>query len=1140
MRYIKYVMSVLAAMLAFNTYSLAKTNDDYDWGNVSIGGGGYVTGIDVHEDGTVYIRTDISGAYKKENDKWIPLTEHITYSESNLFGIDGLAVASKDSSLIYAAMGKYDYAEPCGLYKSVDGGKTWENTGLNAKFSANQGNRMKGECVAIDPNYNNIVFVLTADNNMYKSSDSGKTWTSVTSFPANSSGKSGRCIVFDKNTDRNGKTRTIYADIQGVGVYCSTDGGNSWSLLGGTNAPSSVYRMVVDKNGSLVVAASNGLLRYKNRAWEVLNNYSLYGETDFCAVDVDKNDPNRIIAVYKNGVTRKDFENLIFYTENGGASWVNITDAAFKNNTVSWWPEYYFSAHTSDIAFGSGNEVWFTDWYGVWKTDNIKANNPLWTNNVKGIENIVAFDIACPPSGAPLLVGVADNSGMRIEDINTYPADKMKNPSTPITSSIDFCESNPDIVARIGTGTFDGGRISISTDNGKTFTEKSPFTFAGGKIAVSCGGSGNLSMVVVPVEDSPWYSSDGGNTWHKSNFPNVGGVDFVRKVWSWNHCLQSDRVLPNTFYLINPFDGMFYASTDGGATWTKRSDNPIAYAAQLETVPGREGHIWMTRGDGGLALSVDGGYTFEKLNNVQTATQCSVGKERDGSSVPTVYIYGSINNVHGVFRSTDYGQTWDMISNDTTAIGNDVTCMKADRQTFGTVYIGTNGRGVYYGRENVIHKFFEENRAHNFCGQTINDYAGYIEEKSGTVSYSGAYSYRFGNAKFNMRYTGWDKDGEGQLKSIGDISGSVRTAIENGTAYICGWFYAEKGAQTKTVRLLYGETPANQRSRIIGLPDEEWVFLCEKITDPDVRIGIVDTSGEGSVYVDDFCIISTADGSEPAPTKQILPEIPGIEQDVYVKTLRELYTDDLVHAWSNSDPNVVLTAVDSERKKIGDNALKFTGALLLGYTNDQRQNCALGEINDEITNAVKDGRAYWSAWVYIDTETTDVMGQDLDFYIPTNPRERGEWIWVCMPLTKDDLTQENMYIKSEGAWTWIDDVKLITFEDMSEGLNFDKYLIYGAGDGNTLRARSKITVDGSVYNSSSKAEDLTLIIAEYSAGMLVDVKLFNEGKALPYRKNAFGEDYRVSANIGNQINVFLWNSADSLNPLRNIDTFTIN
>jgi hypothetical protein len=51
----------------------------------------------------------------------------------------------------------------------------------------------------------------------------------------------------------------------------------------------------------------------------------------------------------------------------------------------------------------------------------------------------------------------------------------------------------------------------------------------------------------------------------------------------------------------------------------------------------------------------------------------------------------------GIFRSLDRGKTWKRIGNPKNPIGNGPNVMEASLQQFGLVFIGTNGRGIYYG-----------------------------------------------------------------------------------------------------------------------------------------------------------------------------------------------------------------------------------------------------------------------------------------------------------------------------------------------------------------------------------------------------------------------------------------------------------
>jgi xyloglucan-specific exo-beta-1,4-glucanase len=69
----KNVYCIIVILLLFSKNLFSQT---YTWGNVAMGGGGYVSGIITHKtSGDVYCRTDVGGAYRWDatNSKWIPL-----------------------------------------------------------------------------------------------------------------------------------------------------------------------------------------------------------------------------------------------------------------------------------------------------------------------------------------------------------------------------------------------------------------------------------------------------------------------------------------------------------------------------------------------------------------------------------------------------------------------------------------------------------------------------------------------------------------------------------------------------------------------------------------------------------------------------------------------------------------------------------------------------------------------------------------------------------------------------------------------------------------------------------------------------------------------------------------------------------
>jgi xyloglucan-specific exo-beta-1,4-glucanase len=63
-----------------------------------------------------------------------------------------------------------------------------------------------------------------------------------------------------------------------------------------------------------------------------------------------------------------------------------------------------------------------------------------------------------------------------------------------------------------------------------------------------------------------------------------------------------------------------------------------------------------------------------------------------------LYAVAQIAGVRGIFRSIDAGQTWVRINDDQHQWGRaGDTAITGDPRIFGRVYIGTNGRGIFYG-----------------------------------------------------------------------------------------------------------------------------------------------------------------------------------------------------------------------------------------------------------------------------------------------------------------------------------------------------------------------------------------------------------------------------------------------------------
>jgi photosystem II stability/assembly factor-like uncharacterized protein len=249
------------------------------------------------------------------------------------------------------------------------------------------------------------------------------------------------------------------------------------------------------------------------------------------------------------------------------------------------------------------------------------------------------------------------------------------------STDIDFAQSNPEVMVRVGRGGDQDG--AYSTDGGNSWSgfKAEPVASADtGRVALAADGS---TIVWTQAGQAPYRSTDKGASWSK-----VGGL-------GTDAVVVADRSSANTFYSLA--GGTLYASTDGGATFTARATN--LPTGRLTAVPGIAGDLWIADGGKGLLHSTDGGRTFTTLSTVQSASALGFGKAAPDASYQSLYLLGTVKNVTGAFRSTDKGASWVRVNDDAHQWGAIVSVgvIAGDPDTYGRVYIGTNGRGLQYG-----------------------------------------------------------------------------------------------------------------------------------------------------------------------------------------------------------------------------------------------------------------------------------------------------------------------------------------------------------------------------------------------------------------------------------------------------------
>lgn len=205
---------------------------------------------------------------------WKPLTDDTPVSS-----VGAIAVAPSNHDIIYVGTGEAaprgDITYGDGVYKSIDGGKTWKHAGL-------EDTRQIGALI-VDPGNPDIVLVAAlghafgpnAERGIFRTTDGGKSWTKVlyrdqqtgaidVSFDPHDSK-----IVYAALWQARRQPWNFSSGGPGSGLYRSADGGVTWKQLSGNGLPGGILgRIHVSVSGAdskriyaMIEAAEGGLFR---------------------------------------------------------------------------------------------------------------------------------------------------------------------------------------------------------------------------------------------------------------------------------------------------------------------------------------------------------------------------------------------------------------------------------------------------------------------------------------------------------------------------------------------------------------------------------------------------------------------------------------------------------------------------------------------------------------------------------------------------------------------------------------------------------------------------------------------------------------------------------------------------------------
>jgi len=712
---------LFAALLALA--SAAAPAQAYRWGNVAMGGGGFVSAVvpSKTQQNLFYARTDVGGAYRWDNTnaKWVPLLDGVSEDDVGLLSVDALALDPKNSAVVYLLAGvPYFSNGKTVVMRSTDYGATFSRiTDVSKLFRAN-GNglgRANGEKLQVDPGNGNVLYVGSRTNGLSKSTDAGASFSRVSSLPVtttpNETGIS--FMLLDPASVAGGVARRVFVGVSrygsvGANLYRSDDAGASFTAV--ANAPSDFIpqRAALASDGNLYITYGNGSGPHGD--WKKLNppepmdagqvwkynvasgawsNVTPAGITrPFSGVSADPHNAQRVIVstintwMLQQGSTRGDH---FFLSTNGGTAWTDVVARGFALDAhgANWISDA--SIHwAGSIEFDpfDTKAVWVTSGNGIFRTADVDATTTTWTFAIKGLEEVVPQALVSVPGG-PLLTSILDYDGFRHTSIDAYAP--IHTPRMGSTTGLAVAAANTAIAVRVGS------RMYRSADGGVTWTEVTGIKGKEGTVALSADGASLLHTV---------HNGDGTYTTYRS-------TDFATRSPTWTAVTGlttsgvrpvADAVNANRFYVYD--NGSVRVSSDGGATFTSAASLASGGSTLLRAAPGREGDVWVALKSGGLARSTNAGASFGTLADIAYCGAVGFGKAIGSASYPTVFIWGSVKGgKRGLYRSTDAGASWLRINDDAHQYGGpgNGEFVAGDMNTEGLVYMSTVGRGIAYG-----------------------------------------------------------------------------------------------------------------------------------------------------------------------------------------------------------------------------------------------------------------------------------------------------------------------------------------------------------------------------------------------------------------------------------------------------------
>ena len=562
-----------------------------------------------------------------------------------------------------------------GLWKSIDGGSNWTtNTDDLPVIGVSH--------IAIDPNNSQIMYIVTGDADatdtysigILKSIDGGNSWdTTGLSYTANQQKTVNKVIINPNFTD------SLYA-VTNSNILISTNAGDTWQIVGSLgrwrdielkpNNPNIIYAAKQSSGSSSIYRSVDG-----GSNWNVVDN-GMTGSRYRPLLAVTLENPEVVYALFSSGDW--GFHGLYKSTDSGE----NWTMQSSTPNILSWdtdgldgggqsWYNLSLGVAPNDenLVYVGGVNIWRSNDGGVnWDIDASSGNG---SNYSYMHVDQHAFEFS-PHTNIPY----AGNDGgfyKYMTSLNSW-TDMSDGLEIAQFYNLGLSKSNPN---RLVAGAQDNGTEMLTNTTWDAIR-----------------GADGMECAIDHYDDNIIYSEsqygglkksyNGGNNWS-----NIKPVSYEG---GWNTPYEMHSI--NNNLIVIGYDEV-YRSTTGGAAWDSISYN-VSNGSAIKSIalaPSDENYIYAASYSK-IKVTKDAGenWTYIKpgLANYNM-TDVTVSTNNADRAWVT---FSDYNNVHKVYETNDAGNSWTNISGSNLP-GLPVNCIVYQGGANDDLYIGTDV-GVYY------------------------------------------------------------------------------------------------------------------------------------------------------------------------------------------------------------------------------------------------------------------------------------------------------------------------------------------------------------------------------------------------------------------------------------------------------------